>query len=90
MSFDCEANLKDTNSIILDLSPGGLSLPSRDYYLEENFTKQREYYENHLNELSTLLAGENIDLVDDFATRVIRFEKKLAMISMKKVISLSA
>jgi len=79
LRFDKESNLEDSENVVLDLSPGGISLPSRDYYLDDKFEEQRAKYMKHLNQVAALV----LDGQKDFAERVMRFETKLARISMK-------
>lgn len=79
--FGKEANLKDTENVVLDLSPGGLSMPSRDYYVDEKFSEQRSWFRQHLANVVGLLGAENFE--DDFVNRVVRFETKLAQVTMK-------
>mmetsp|Transcript_26901 Transcript_26901/g.32574 ORF Transcript_26901/g.32574 Transcript_26901/m.32574 type:complete len:738 (+) Transcript_26901:110-2323(+) len=81
-SFDKGANLEDPENVILDFSPSGLSLPSRDYYLEEKFQKERDMWKVHLGKVHELI-GKDV-LAEDFADRVFNFERKLAMIMMKR------
>lgn len=81
VAFGKEANLTDTDNIVLDVSPSGLSLPSRDYYLDEKFESQRGLFNEHLNNVVGLIGGDNLE--DDFAARVMRLETKLAQIQMK-------
>jgi len=81
VEFGKEANLKDTENIVLDLSPSGLSLPSRDYYLDDKFDSQRGLFEQHLKNVAELIGAEKLE--GDFPTRVIRIETKLAQIQMK-------
>jgi len=78
LSFDKGPNLSDSENVVLDLSPASGSLPSRDYYTEANFAEQRAQFKEHLTKVAALLGLE-----EDFAERVMRFETKLAQISMK-------
>lgn len=71
-------NLKDSQNVVLELGPSGLSLPTRDYYFEDNFAEQRKWFEEHLKRI-----GEMCSFEDDFGERVQRFERKLALIQMK-------
>lgn len=83
VSFFVMPNLKDSGNNILQVGKGGLSLPSRDYYFEANFQKQREMFLDHLQKVETLLkSDESIKLGENFAAAVMRFEKKLAQINM--------
>ena len=78
LSFDKGPNLSDSENVVLDLSPASGSLPSREYYTEENFAEQRAQFKNHLTNVAAL-----VGLEPDFPERVMRFETKLAQISMK-------
>lgn len=78
LSFDKGPNLSDSENVVLDLSPSSGSLPSRDYYTEESFAEQRAQFREHLTKVAAL-----VGLEADFAERVMRFETKLAQISMK-------
>ncbi|KAJ3003423.1 UNVERIFIED_CONTAM: hypothetical protein HDU68_005701, partial [Siphonaria sp. JEL0065] len=70
----------DSNKNALAIGPfGGLSLPSRDFYFEENFKEKRELFNSHLGKVAALVGG----LDADFAAAVLRFETKLAYINMK-------
>jgi len=80
-TFGKEANLKDTENIVLDLSPSGTSLPGRDYYMDSKFEEQRGFFKAHLENVAGLIGADH--LTGDFVARVTRFEKKLAQISMK-------
>lgn len=89
-----EANLTDAENIILDLSPSGLSLPARSYYLEDNFKEHRGWYKDHLKQVCELVSSHKASeqllcCPDEWADRVMRFENKLAQISMKKAQSRS-
>ena len=79
LSFDKGPNLSDSDNVVLDLSPGSGSLPSRDYYTEDNFAVQRGQFKEHLSKVAALVGG----LDPDFAERVLRYETKLAQIGMK-------
>jgi putative endopeptidase len=73
LSFDKGANLSDSENVVLDLSPASGSLPSRDYYTEENFAEQRAQFKEHLTKVAAL-----VGLEADFAERVMRFETKVS------------
>lgn len=81
MGFGKEANLQDTQHIVMDFSPSGKSLPSRDYYFDSKFEEHRGWFKDHLNKVVELLGAENLQ--DEFAARVIRMETKLSQIQMK-------
>ncbi|KAJ3073253.1 hypothetical protein HDU98_001935 [Podochytrium sp. JEL0797] len=76
------ANLDESNESILALSPTGLSLPTRDFYFEENFQNKRDFFLAHLTNVANLVGADL--LVPDFANAVMRFETKLALIGMKR------
>ncbi|KAI9330423.1 hypothetical protein BDR26DRAFT_899814 [Obelidium mucronatum] len=75
------AHLEDSNHKVLGLGENNLSLPTRDFYFEENFAAKREAFLAHLNAVSTLIGADR--LAPDFANAVVRFETKLAYIKMK-------
>ena len=49
--FDKGSDLKQVNNVVLDLSSCGLSLPSREYYTEENFQAKRDLFAAHLGKI---------------------------------------
>eukprot|EP00929_Paragymnodinium_shiwhaense_P036447 TRINITY_DN19531_c0_g1_i1.p1 TRINITY_DN19531_c0_g1~~TRINITY_DN19531_c0_g1_i1.p1 ORF type:complete len:732 (-),score=207.50 TRINITY_DN19531_c0_g1_i1:158-2353(-) len=79
--FDKEANLQDSENVVLDLGGSGLSLPSRDYYLDSKFEEQRGWFRAHLAKVIELVGSDNVEA--DFVDRVMRIETKLAQITMK-------
>ncbi|KAJ3140365.1 hypothetical protein HK100_010158 [Physocladia obscura] len=79
--LDQGPNFEDSKNAVLFLSGGGLSLPSRDFYFEENYKEKKEKFIVHLNNV-TRLVGEN-RLGSGFADAVLRFETKLAEITLK-------
>jgi len=81
ITFDKGANLKDSENIILDLSGSGLSLPSRDYYVDSKFDEQRGWFKEHLAKVADIIGADKLE--PDFANKVIQLETKLAQISMK-------
>ena len=83
--FDKGSNLENSECIILDVGPSGLSLPSRAHYFEEKYDKERGWFKEHLHKVYNLVDSRNPGIVGaDFAERVVRFETKLAAISMKQ------
>lgn len=78
--FGKEANLEDSENMILDLGPSGLSLPSRNYYLDEKFEEKRGWFFNHLENVFGLVGPDALQ--ENFAERVLRFETKLAKVFM--------
>ncbi|KAI8610165.1 hypothetical protein BC830DRAFT_1147078 [Chytriomyces sp. MP71] len=75
------ASFDDSTKSVLTLGADGLSLPSRDYYFEENFAAKKDYFVAHLNKVAELVGVDR--LVPGFADAVLRFETKLATIRMK-------
>ena len=76
--FGKDSDLKNSDNIVLQFSAGGLSLPSRDYYLEDKFTEKKNLFIQHLINIQKML-----NLHDDFVNDVMNFENKLATFSMK-------
>ena len=73
-----DQDYKNPDMTILGLSQGGLSLPSREYYLEEGFAEQRTAYEAHLGRVFEQLGSK--DAAAD-AKAVLSLETELAKIS---------
>src|SRR3954469_6308608 len=66
------------------LSQGGLGLPDRDYYLKDDFSKQREDYREHITKMFTLL-GENATEAAKNAALILDIETALAKTSRTRV-----
>ncbi|ARF11159.1 peptidase M13 [Klosneuvirus KNV1] len=79
--FDKGSDLTNSNNVVLDFSVSGLSLPSREYYTEDNFKEKREMFKQHLQNIANLL---NTDLGSDFVQNVFDFENELAKYTMKR------
>ena len=69
---------------ILELSQGGLGLPTRDYYLEPAFAKTRDAYRAHIARMLGL-AGEPQALAEQHAATVLALESALAKASRTPV-----
>jgi predicted metalloendopeptidase len=82
LEFDKGSDMQNVENVILDIAPCHISLPTREYYLEENFQKQRNFYMSHLNNVSEILRKNGIVLSENFATNVFEFEKHIAYIKM--------
>src|SRR6185436_15089151 len=52
---DVSPDAKNSSIYAFSLRQGGLSLPDRDYYLKDDFAKQREAYRVHVAKMWTLL-----------------------------------
>jgi putative endopeptidase len=68
----------------LGLDQGGLSLPDRDYYLKEDFAKQRQAYREHVAKMFALL-GEKPEDAATHAGIVLGLETELARASRTRV-----
>jgi putative endopeptidase len=72
-----DADQKNSSLNILQAGQGGLSLPSRDYYFDEKFAKQREAFLAHVTKIFTL-AGDTPAAAAAAAATVFETEKGLA------------
>ena len=81
-SFTVGPDFASSNDIILEISPSGLSMPSRDYYFDSNFIEQRESFREHLTKTRSILISAGIIVEEDFAEKVLSFETDLAYIRM--------
>jgi putative endopeptidase len=79
-----DADAKDSGIYAFQMMQGGLSLPDRDYYLSENFAKQREGYLAHLQKMFAML-GESKEASAKSADTVFKLEKELAQVSRSRV-----
>merc|ERR1712216_995426 len=52
--FSEEADLKDSDSIICWLCEGGIHLPDRDYYVDEDKAQKRDKYAEHITQMFTM------------------------------------
>jgi putative endopeptidase len=77
--FDKGSDLTNANNVVLDFSTSGLSLPGREYYIEDNFADKRELFKTHLENVSKM-----INLGDDFVSNVLETEHELAKYKMKQ------
>jgi putative endopeptidase len=68
----------------LDLAQGGLSLPDRDYYLEDTFASQRKAYLAHVTKMFALLGDSQTDAATNAAT-VMAMETEMARVSRSRV-----
>ncbi len=71
------ADAKNSAIYAFSLEQGGLSLPDRDYYLTESFSKQREAYREHVKKMFVLL-GEKPEAATAHAATVLDLETELA------------
>jgi putative endopeptidase len=77
---------KDSSQQILETFQGGLTLPDRDYYLNDDARSQtiREQYKAHVVTMFKLL-GDSAEVSETEATDVLRIETALAKGSMSRV-----
>ena len=75
---------RDSSVYAFEINQGGLGLPDRDYYLKEDFTKQRTAYRAHVAKMFTLL-GEKAADAEAHAATVIDVETALAKASRTRV-----
>jgi putative endopeptidase len=65
------------------MGQGGISLPDRDYYLAENFAKQREAFVAHIVKL-LVIAGEKESTAKEHAQTILLIETGLAKASKSR------
>ncbi len=84
--FGSQQDQKDSSKQIPGIGQSGLSLPDRDYYLQqdERMTKIRAQYVEHLTKMFTLL-GDSPEQAAAEATSVMTIETALAKGSMARV-----
>ena len=82
--FDKGSDMQHVDNVLLDMGPCHLSLPTREYYLDDKFKKQRDYYLSHLNNVSKIMKKNSVTLSNNFVTNVFEFEKKMAYIMMTR------
>src|SRR6185503_12016643 len=75
---------KNTSIYAFHLSQGGLGLPDRDYYLKDDFAKQREEYRRHIATMFTLLGVDGTP-AEQHAALVLEIETALAKTSRTRV-----
>ena len=75
---------KNSGFYAFHLSQGGLGLPDRDYYLKDDFAKQREDYRAHIAKMFTLLGKNPTEAAND-AALVLEIETVLAKTSRTRV-----
>jgi len=75
---------KNSGVYAFHLSQRGLGLPDRDYYLKDDFAKQREDYRTHITRMFTLL-GEDATKAANDAALIFDIETALAKTSRTRV-----
>jgi len=83
--FSVDIDEKDSSKQIAELVQGGLSLPDRDYYLEDTprFKDIRAQYVEHMKKMFTL-AGDGPEQAAKEAAAVMEIETALAKASMSR------
>lgn len=84
-NFYIDANLKDSERVAAYVTSGGIGLPERDYYLEqdEKSKETRKKYAEHLENLF-VLAGANPQVASQQAETVLKLETRLAESMLSK------
>ncbi|MFL5563731.1 MAG: M13 family metallopeptidase [Gemmatimonadaceae bacterium] len=85
-NFGAQQDLKNSTSVIAGLSQGGLSLPDRDYYLnnDKRYADIRANYTDHIARMFQLI-GEPASQATADAQKVLAIETALATPSMTRV-----
>ena len=83
LDFDSGNDLKFSDNIVLDLSVSGLSLPSKEYYIETIFSNKLELFKKHLKNVELIIQkNTDIKLSTTFINDIIEFETEIAKFSM--------
>lgn len=91
IDFGVGSDLTCSNNVVLDISCGGFSLPSRDYYFDDMFQDKRELFKQHLFKVAKFVddnTGGRFQLgsegdYSDWVNRIWDFETEMAYYSMK-------
>jgi putative endopeptidase len=75
---------KNSSVYAFELEQGGLGLPDRDYYLKDDFAKQREAYVGHIEKMFKML-GERPAKAKAHAATILEMETALAKASKSRV-----
>ncbi|HHH27728.1 MAG TPA: M13 family peptidase [Polyangiaceae bacterium] len=84
--FTSTQDFRDATQVIAEVDQGGLGLPDRDYYLEddEKMVEIRAFYLDHVAKMLAL-AGESEAAAKEGAAIVMKIETELARISKSRV-----
>ena len=84
--FDAEGDFKDASTVIANVSPGGMGLPDRDYYLRDDARSNdiRTKYVTHVSRMFTLAGMPSAQAAPAAAT-VMRLETALAGAALDRV-----
>src|SRR5690606_12735960 len=75
---------KNSSVYLFEINQGGLGLPDRDYYFNDNFAKTRDSYREHITKMFTLL-GDEPEAAASAARAVIGLETAMADASRTRV-----
>ncbi len=75
---------KNSGIYAFEIGQGGLGLPDRDYYLKDEFAKQRDAYLAHMGKMFQLLGEKELDAKTDAVT-VLDLETEMARFSKPRV-----
>jgi len=81
--FGVQQDEKDSTKQIASIGQGGLSLPDRDYYLQDRFAAIRKQYVEHMTRMFTL-AGDSAEQAAKEADAVLKVETALAKASTSR------
>lgn len=84
--FGSTQDFRDATKVIAEVDQGGLGLPDRDYYLEDDpkMVEIRKFYLDHVAKMLSL-AGESDQAAEEGAAIVMMIETDLARISKSRV-----
>ncbi len=76
-SFGVSQDMKDVQNHIVYFGQGGLTLPNRDYYMEDEYQDIRSAYKRHVLEMAKL-SGLNEDDARNLTKDVVNLERQMA------------
>jgi putative endopeptidase len=82
--FGSQQDFKDATQVIGGADQGGLGLPDRDYYFDEDKKPLRELYQDHVGKMLVLAGTPEADAKKQ-AAAILKLETALAKVSMDKV-----
>ncbi len=82
--FGASADLKSTNTIIVNAGQGGITLPNRDYYTEARYGETRGKFVEYMTAMFKLL-GDAPEAAAAKAGRVLAMQTRLATASLTPV-----
>ena len=85
MGIGVGADMKDSNKNVLYISPAGLGLPERDYYVstEEDAKKIRKQYVQHIGKMLKYLGKTDAEIIQAQKS-ILNLEKRLATAKLTK------